>query len=34
MDKSNISQSTLSPADEAFKAYFDKPFERKIMNIE
>ncbi len=29
----NESQTT-SPADKAFKFYFDNPFERKIMNIE
>ena len=34
MPESNIHESTFSPADKAFKAYFDNPFERKVMNIE
>ena len=34
MPESNIQESSFSPADKAFKAYFDNPFERKIMNIE
>lgn len=34
MPESNIQKSTFSPADKAFKVYFDNPFERKVMNIE